>query len=523
MCENGNCVLSASQCSAVAYSCSSTQVRCLDGSCVDEYAHCGMVEETNSQGVTEWVGSNSTLSCPSAAPAMCSNGACVISMADCSTNTDPATTTILGSSSASKKTSVTQVLCFDGSYRDSYQDCIAFAKTVYGDNSTNDDGSPYSTAGTSCTGFCPDGTCIVGDAAIADACAIVESCDVGYSRCYDGSCRLSCKTNSSSVASYDMFNAQAATESEEVSIAPAECNSDQELCIDGVCRELGECPLYNGCGYQPNYRYRCPSRECAADLASCTSAADRDAKDYAELLLHDTKVDTISDNTTGILSINEDAEDITLQTQSLLDTPNSVVHAMSVLSTTTSTTTSYKSCSSNCIADTSVYSTSILYDPTRAETTYTVAPLSTGFGIILSSGLAVNTDLDSNIYIKPVADSVYYNASNKVTYSRTSTFGSTLTAAQTVLSPVFSCSTGDGIAQPFTTNVGITSLFDRSASPQPVPEDVCLARLRRFPEHNYVTGQCLFNDTACKGSNTQYTIRQTTTAPINNATSYITT
>src|SRR5690606_33440795 len=128
---------------------------------------------------------------------------------------------------------------------------------------------------------------------------------------------------------------------------------------------------------------------------------------------------------------------------------------------------------------------------------------------------------DISIYVMNVAESEYYNATNKLTYSRIGDFGTTaLTSAQTVLSPVFSCAVGAGINEPLDVPFTVTSSIDRVA--RPGPTDVCLARLRRFPNSNYAVWECIYDEEQ-RMQGGQYSVRPTTDIPISTATSVVST
>jgi hypothetical protein len=92
-----------------------------------------------------------------------------------------------------------------------------------------------------------------------------------------------------------------------------------------------------------------------------------------------------------------------------------------------------------------------------------------------------------------------------------------MTASQTVLSPVFSCSAGNAIQEPFDIGIEFSSLIDRSKSPTPQPDDVCLARLRRYPQYNYAVWECLFNETQRLSGDLRYSTRKSSSQPLRQA------
>eukprot|EP00461_Guttulinopsis_vulgaris_P001322 UN01322 len=186
----------------------------------------------------------------------------------------------------------------------------------------------------------------------------------------------------------------------------------------------------------------------------------------------------------------------------------------------------YKSCSpdiSTCMSTQQIQTTVVGYVPTLEKQEYTIGPLATAFTVKLSSGLAVDQTKDTSIYFNPIGENVYYNATNRITYSRVDEFGEALTAVQTVLSPVMSCRAGDGIVEPFSVPIEVSSLIDRTVmSPTIQPRDVCLARLRRYPEYNYAVWECLYTDEQRKSGQLQYSVRQSDTQPLRLAISAIT-
>eukprot|EP00461_Guttulinopsis_vulgaris_P007630 UN07680 len=74
--------------------------------------------------------------CPISSAVQCANGSCVSDYAMCPTLNIPKSSTITGSPSASQQTTITrpngdevkQVLCNDGAYRDTYEECIRVDK-----------------------------------------------------------------------------------------------------------------------------------------------------------------------------------------------------------------------------------------------------------------------------------------------------------------------------------------------------------------------------------------------------------
>eukprot|EP00461_Guttulinopsis_vulgaris_P002570 UN02571 len=544
----------------------------------------------------------------------------------CPTLNLPKSSTITGSPSASQQSvverpngdEVTQVLCNDGAYRDTYDECIRVAQEVIdqknaviiekykakvkeleaagwsaadiekyypdpvkattppvvdpedpegGDDDQeggDDDVTPvpptpinpnynenYEFALLTPSGYCSDGTPIYNGASPRVVCGIIPACPTGTTRCLDGTCSASkCDGITWDTLPEDKIN----------------CTSTfgLELCVDGSCNLIGECPQYNGCaiGY-----YQCANRECVLNANQCTAAANRKADDFAKQLLNDAKKNDKKKNAQNldeIIFVNlgemldqvdqqQTIDDISISlTDDINNLPyNSMIqqfhdelkkyvprrqmqHPMFVTTAQTTTPTTvdgknkyYKACSpdlSTCMSTQQIAKTSILYDATQSEATYTIGPLATAFTVKLSSGLSVDQTKDTSIYFSPVGESVYYNATNRVTYSRVGEFGEALTAVQTVLSPVMTCTAGSGIIEPFTVPIEVSSLVDRTVmTPTIAPQDICLARLRRYPQFNYAVWECLYTDEQRKSGQLQYSVRQSDTQPLKQAISSITT
>jgi hypothetical protein len=449
--------------------------------------------------------SDKPLNCPQSLPIICPNGACVGDYASCDLSTDPVQTPITGSPTSSQRDTTLefQVLCNDGSWRDSYADCRAFTEKATAN-------SPDSLK---CVDYCADGTCILSGQTAAAICPIVAACPVSTRRCFDGSCRKSC-----------------------ADIVRPVCEVEGTVPnVDGQCRLPEDSLPYNGCGMEPTENYQCKNRECSSGPADCKVKASPNLEDRARVLLTDSPL--FKRLEAERLAAQEKSVQSSTPTISLVnDVPNSIIYEFALQTAfdtlegdentgteeaSEETPVDSKSCTENCVSDSNLASTGVQYSPLLSQQSYLIGPSSTAFTLTLYSGLQVNSTADTNIYIQPVPTSLYFNATNRVTYSRIGEFGETLTAAQTILSPVFSCSVGDGIIEPFDVNVQLSSLIDRSMKPSPAPTDVCLAVLSRHPEHNYAVWQCLFTDEQRQSGDLRYSTRQSTTQSLREAISFI--
>jgi hypothetical protein len=511
-CEDGSCVLSTKLCPSITYTCASDEFRCLDGTCRPSTDLCGYkmsetdprTPELDTDGNLVPL-SDKPLTCPQSLPIICPNGACVGDYASCDLSTDPVSTTITGSPTSSQRDTALefQVLCNDGSWRDSYADCRKFAEKVNEAATAEAD---------KCVDYCADGTCILNGQTASSVCSIVAACPVSTRRCYDGSCRKSC-----------------------ADITALQCEEGNVLNVDGRCRPLGESLHFNGCSSVISEHYQCISRECASGPAACVEKQSINWDDRAKILYGDSpQAHRLAEEEAKKNGRNV-AQNAKFATVSLVNqVPNSIVYefaaetAFETLDENAQQTSEeevvpadVKSCTANCVNDYNLASTSVLYSPLQSQQSYLIGPSSTAFTLTLYSGLQVDNTADTSIYIEPVASSVYFNATNKITYSRISEYGSGLTSAQSVVSPVFSCSVGSGIIEPFDVSVQLSSLIDRSMKPTPAPSDICLAKLHRYPEHGYSAWMCLFTDDQRKSGDLRYSTRQSTTQSLREAISFI--
>ncbi len=492
LCQSGTCARSAADCPAVKYPCAAgTPILCADGvTCVASSASC-------------------PAKCPSSTPVLCPDGACVGSLSDCSLATNPQASAANGPASR-PSCAGKPFTCFDGTCVTSLSECVVWANLL------------GRVEGPNCPTLCPDGSCIPSSSA-AD-CPKLPACLVGSWRCGSGACQSTPCTSA------------------------APCNAFHERCADGLCRRFGKCPPFDGCGISSGLSYQCPNRECAANAESCSAAAavDLDAwsleriKDgeaarklresmSAAMTMTMTMTMTMLGNETAVAdTTSSSSSSSSSSSMSWLATtaisfahgmkkalgfqrPTATATATATASTSAAATTAtdatsmqvtalpnpnYTPCVTNCYSSYKVNLTSFVYNQAASPYQETlIAPLATEFKMRVYSGLQHDPSKDTSFYIYPVPESVMFNVTNKVHESRVGGnegYPMMLTFAQTVLSPAMSCAVGAGVPQPFNQPVYIQSNVDLSANPS--YEDICLARLRRFPDKNYNVWTCLLSD-----------------------------
>jgi len=487
-CENGDCVADKNDCGAVKYDCAAaTPFRCpSDGSCVADPSTC------TTRGT-----------CPAASPILCPNGACVKSIVSCPTSTDPKRTVLSGPSTR-PSCEGKPVTCFDGSCRATYSECINWATAA-------------ETASTACDGVrCSDGACL--PASSAASCPVIDACPIGHYRCFDGTCSTTA-----------------------CAAAPACTGENQIRCADGVCRPSGTCPAFDGCPVTSHLSYFCPNRECAAGPDGCDAAATIDPDQRAlERIAEGARMASVAAAaavTSGFTDLRASAENV-LRGMGLrdvaarMDAARAADFARALAAKDTAalaaafvtlahSDSTARACTSDCYASFKVNTTSFVYDPSESSQEYLVAPAVTSFRVRAFSGMQVDSTRDLTLYFTGVPESTMADGTNKVTYSRIETFGRAMTFAQTVLSPAISCRAGDGIVEPFEAPLLLQANIDRTVSP--AYEDVCLARLRRFPELNYEVWECLFTEAERTSGDTAYSVKADPSVQPNLVSSYITT
>lgn len=225
VCADGECVGDPKFCQ-IEVPCPAGQIRCRDRSCAKSNATCSnsrcppkapieCPEGTCVQKVVQC--RSSAASCPVNKPYRCAVGVCVSSPAKCdmftSTGTTIATRRILERILEENTTTV---------------------------NPGCSNSAPFK---------CPDGSC----RANKDRCPILAACSDPTKpyRCGDGSCAASKKT---------------------CVVQTPVCQSGLHACNDGICRQPGTCPSFDGCPlHKP---LQCGNGYCAASVAECAGHSD---------------------------------------------------------------------------------------------------------------------------------------------------------------------------------------------------------------------------------------------------------
>lgn len=494
LCQDGSCAASASDCPAAPYPCMTEDkpILCRDGkTCVAEGS------EGTCPDMTQ---------CPPSAPVLCPNGACLRSLEACSKDTDSQATQLTGGSNK-RQCSAGEITCFDGKCAETFAQCMNWSEQVIPD----------------CTTRCADGTCLPYDS--AEMCPSLPACPAGYYR--DGATGA-CVITPPAYAPCPMF---------------------EERCGDGKCRPLGTCPSFNGCPPLPGLSYQCPNRECAADAASCAAAASRDPKAWAIRRLQDhaerQRVIEEMNAAAGPYVVERKIEsphkavplatiDAWLKSLSAMptfvhlatnakkaagelrrhveqvDLNRAKLGALELPGSSASLTASPMSpCTSGCYSMYEANTTSFVYDHTKYPyQEQLIAPAVTEMKVRVFSGLDHDPSKDIAFYFEPAASSVYFNATNLVHASRVNGdegYPQTLTAAQSILSPVFKCHAGAGIVQPFSQPIYVQSNIDLHTVSS--HDDVCLARLRRFPSLGYDVWECVYTIAQRTSGNMAYKVK----------------
>lgn len=227
VCSDGECVGDSKFCQ-IEIPCGAGKVRCNDRSCADSLDKC------NAQA------------CPPKRPILCSTGTCVEKAIECQQGTN-----ICPSSKPFR--------CAVGVCVSSPAKCDMFTSTSTTAATTRRllarllDDSSNSTVNPGCPADAPykcyDGSC---RAQLAN-CPVFPACNDPKTpfRCGDGSCAASKKA---------------------CAIPTASCQGGLQACADGICRQAGTCPAFDGCPLDKPLQ--CGNGYCASTLAECAGHSD---------------------------------------------------------------------------------------------------------------------------------------------------------------------------------------------------------------------------------------------------------
>ena len=234
LCSNGFCQKSSIHCTNTdTQTCSSTSVRCFDGSCVSSISLCPTHSTCGKDLIKCWNGScvqkvsecpsTSMTGCSSDSPFRCSDGSCRAAKDSCST--------------VSVCPVDRPVKCYDNSCRSSLDACPEYHSC--GKNMKS----------------CPDGTC----ASSYEECNTIVSCY--FSKpflCYDNSCKE------------DLRDCP----------APPTCEG-KFLCPNGLCvSNRQNCKIFDPC--PSTNPVRCASNNCAKTVADCGETNDECPSGYVK-------------------------------------------------------------------------------------------------------------------------------------------------------------------------------------------------------------------------------------------------
>lgn len=505
-CSNGRCVAEASLCPAVNGCPAATPVRCLDGSCAKYAANSGHLSDTCPVGLFceanqeqcadgSCVPANSGLcpvaaSCPSSAPFRCPAGNCVVASAQCG-NLCPATAPVLCSTGACavdpsqcpvpKTCPGTQVLCADGSCKDTHQQCVTYIVTV--NNAAE---------GTLCTGssvLCSDGSCAPSEA----FCPPIPACPRHNIRCPDGTCKVA---------------TEGQRQIDVCGVVPACTNPAQSRCEDGICRT--KCLPYNGCGLR--LPYMCQNRECAsyANEDLCASIQSGSLNNgilsaSSRRLLY-TQADT--DGLFATWNTNTPAKDPTRWSASqtfdqawyqagernlvtahicgwgLPRTCQCTYNNGVTTCIDSSTSAPCQPQRDDCIAD--VVASLVYYTVSVSQSsTFSVANANSASVATVTVPAGAFGVPSAQLVVRAYPNSLLVDATNTIDLSRANDgFGNYFTWAATQLSPAFECVVTDpSVNQPFAVPLVYTAQIDTTRYPD--YRDICLATVVTTP----VTGR----------------------------------
>lgn len=390
---------------------------------------------------------------------------------------------------------INPVLCFDGSCASSLSGCIGHGQLI--NSYTPPAGSdPYSDTNlaASCKNagdvMCPNGQCVPGPL-VQIMCQVIPACAANLTRCEDGSCQTTC--SASLLASFPSCS------------FPGYEPSSRARCEDGTCRR--QCLPYDGCPlWLP---YQCPNRECAANAALCSAAQVGQMWTFnsetivpfpvgGRRLLSHGQVQILEKHIRSLRLASKESVEVHRQFEVEEAEFESVVAPHSSMHDVLIGGFGNSPCYSNCRAQVKSSGTFIINPNVDNLLTVAVANGQVQSWIQISAGTLGISGNTATITVDAVGEGTARTAENRVVLSRRSVFGSYLTFAEGIISPMLNITLDPNAKLPLSRNITIRSAVDMNWNVSVV--DRCLASLLQIEPQTLN-----FGGWQCQGAVTQRT------------------
>lgn len=265
-CQDGSCVLTAADCPSSAV-CPPSYVKCQDGSCATSFSACSSFTRgclANQTTCPDGSCARNPISCPTkstcppSSSIRCPDGACVAVQSLCNTPLVCSQVTCPDGSCVTDKK-----LCPTG------RSCLDEFPVLCSDGSCHNS-SAYCPETRSCSESevrCSTGVCRT----TVSECPTLSTCPRDYPvRCPDQSCRVtadSCISSSKLKCASGKIRCPSGECAENIGVCPTPitCQAGYRRCVDGTCRMPGTCPEETSEGTEPS--------PCAANKIQCPQSA----------------------------------------------------------------------------------------------------------------------------------------------------------------------------------------------------------------------------------------------------------